>query len=104
MPIELNVENFNQETQSDKLTIVDFWAPWCGPCKMLSPVLDEIEKEYGDKIKVCKVNTDENPDLASQFQVSSIPLVVLLKSGKPVDQFIGFKTKNAVKQLIDSHL
>jgi thioredoxin 1 len=102
MPLELNEANFKKEVlESDKLTIVDFWAPWCGPCKMLSPIIDDIAKDFGDKIKVGKINTDENQALAKQFKISSIPCVIFFNAGKPVGQFVGFKTKDAIKKLIN---
>lgn len=102
MPIELNAENFSKEVvQSDKLTIVDFWAQWCGPCKMLSPIIDELDKEYEGKVKICKVDTDANQELSNQFQIVSIPTVIFFKDGKQVDKFVGFKSKDAVKKIIN---
>jgi thioredoxin 1 len=102
MPIELNAENFKKEVlESDKLTIADFWATWCGPCKMLSPIIDELDKEYAGKVKICKVDTDANQELSAQFQIVSIPTVIFFKDGKQVGKFVGFKSKEAIKKIID---
>ena len=82
---EMNItkNNFEQEVlHSDKPVLIDFWAPWCGPCRMLSPVISEIAEEYGDKIKVCKVNVDDEGELAASFNVMSIPTLVVVKDGK----------------------
>jgi len=81
--------------------LVDFWAPWCGPCKMMAPVVDELALEYEGKVKIMKVNVDENPETPSQFNIMSIPTFILFKGGKPVSSFIGAKPKESVKQEID---
>ncbi|MDR2709326.1 MAG: thioredoxin [Elusimicrobiota bacterium] len=105
MPIEINEENFKSEVyESDKLTIVDFWAPWCGPCRMLSPILDEIDAFYKGKIKICKVNTDQCQKLAVEFSVSTIPTVLFFKNGKQCDRFVGLSTQDDIKARIDSFL
>jgi len=81
--------------------LVDFWAPWCGPCKMMAPIVDELALEYEGKVKIMKVNVDENPETPSQFNIMSIPTFILFKGGKPVSSFIGAKPKESVKQEID---
>ena len=101
--IIITESNFSQEVlKSDIPVLVDFWAPWCGPCKMLSPVIDELAKDYAGKVKICKVNTDENMNLSSQFQITSIPCLILFKNGKPVNKIVGFRPKNDIKQEIDN--
>jgi len=84
-----------------KPVIVDFWAPWCGPCKMVSPIIDELAKEYKGKVKVGKINVDENPKTASQFGIMSIPAVMLFKGGKPVQTVVGARSKISFQKVFD---
>ena len=90
----------NDVLRADKPVLVDFWANWCGPCKMLSPVLHEIAEEYADTLKVGKVNVDEQMELAMRFQVSSIPMVVLFKNGKAVAKSVGYRPKAQLLALV----
>ena len=100
---EMNItkNNFEQEVlHSDKPVLIDFWAPWCGPCRMLSPVISEIAEEYGDKIKVCKVNVDDEGELAASFNVMSIPTLVVVKDGKVTNSEVGVRPKAQIVEMI----
>jgi thioredoxin 1 len=92
-------QTFATETK-DGVTLVDFWAPWCGPCRMIAPVLEEVDQEMGDKVKIVKVNVDENPETASKFGVMSIPTLLVFKNGELVDKTIGYQPKDALVQLL----
>ena len=105
MEITLTKTNFEVEVlKSDKPVLVDFWAPWCGPCRMLAPVLAEVAAEKGDKIRVGKVNVDENPELAAQYGISGIPAILLFKDGKVVATSVGFKPKPELEAFIATHV
>ncbi|MGO4203246.1 thioredoxin [Rhodococcus sp. TAF43] len=101
--ITINDDSFKQEVlDSDKPVLVDFWATWCGPCKMVAPVLDEIAGEHGDKLTVAKLDIDQNPGAARDFQVMSIPTMILFQGGKPIKTIVGAKGKAALlKDLAD---
>lgn len=100
--INLTDANFSKEVlESDQLVVVDFWAPWCGPCKMLTPIIEELAKEYEGKVKICKLNTDENMNIASKYQITSIPCIILFKGGNAVQKIVGFRPKNDIKKVID---
>ena len=99
--LKITRENFEREVlQSDKPVLIDFWAPWCGPCRMLSPTISEIAEEYKDKVKVGKVNVDEEEDLAAMFRVSSIPLLVVMKDGKVVNSAVGVRPKDQIVNML----
>lgn len=99
--IHVNASNFHNEVISSQIPVlVDFWAPWCGPCRMFSPVLDQVAQENPDTIKVAKINVDEEPELAGQFGVMSIPTVVLVKQGQVVSQSVGALNKHQVEAMI----
>ena len=101
MGLEVNDTNFSQEViNSDLPVLVDFWAPWCMPCHIVAPVVEEIAKEYEGKLKVCKLNVDEAPQIASNYNIMSIPTLAIFKNGEMVDKIIGA----APKQMIESKI
>lgn len=98
-PVEATAESFNKEVlQSDKVVIVDFWAEWCGPCRMVAPVLDDIASENAETIKVVKVNVDHEPNLAMEYKVTGIPLLGVFKGGQLVKQLVGARPKASIMQ------
>lgn len=99
---EITAENFKAEVEESEIpVIVDLWAPWCGPCKTLTPVLEKLAAEYDGKVRVGKVNVDQQPDIARAFNVSSIPMLVALKGQDVTDHQIGFSGESAVRELFD---
>jgi len=101
--IELNNDNF-EATTKEGVSMVDFWAPWCGPCRMIAPVIEELAEDFDGKANICKVNTDEQQDLAMQFGVRSIPTIVFMKDGEIVDTMIGAASKEAFAEKINGLL
>jgi thioredoxin 1 len=103
--ITLSNDNFDEEViKSEKVVLVDLWAPWCGPCKMIGPVVEQVAEEYKDKIKVGKLNVDDNQAIAGQYNVSSIPTLLLFKGGKVVSSHVGVMFKPAMFEMIDKAL
>lgn len=103
--IQVNDSSFEAEVlNSDKPVLVDYWAEWCGPCKMIAPILDEVSSEYGDKIKIAKVNVDENPLTPPKYGIRGIPTLMLFKNGQLVDTKVGALSKSQLTVFIDSHL
>ena len=105
MALELTDSNFQtQVLESDQLTVVDFWAEWCGPCRAIGPVIEELSKEYSGRINVGKVNVDQNPDLSVNYGITSIPAILFIKGGKVVDKQIGAVPKSVLDKKIAAHL
>ena len=103
-PINLDDSDFTESINKFPLLLVDFWAPWCGPCRMMSPVIDQVGKEYQGKLVVGKVNVDENPSISRQFGISSIPTLILFKKGQAVNNIIGSVSKSRIDEMVRMHL
>ena len=101
--IELNDANFDATTK-EGVSFVDFWAPWCGPCRMLAPIIDELANDYEGKANICKVNTDEAQDLAVKYGVRSIPTMIVMKDGDVIETMVGVQSKGAISEKIDQAL
>ena len=105
MEIQVNDDNFQKEVlESDGLVLVDFWAPWCMPCRMLAPTIEEIANEMEGKVKVCKMNVDESIQYPQQYGIMSIPTVMLFKNGQTVETMIGLQPKEEILKTIQEHL
>jgi thioredoxin 1 len=100
---ELTEATFDQATK-EGLVVVDFWAPWCGPCKMIAPIVEELSGEYGGKASFCKLNIDEHKGPAMKYQVMSIPTLLVFKGGKMVERIVGALPKDKIKARLDKHL
>lgn len=104
-PKEVTDGTFEAEVVKSPIpTLVDFWAPWCGPCRMVAPIVEELAGEYAGKVNFVKLNTDENPIVASRYGIRSIPTLLVFKNGTPVGQIIGFRPKSDIKRRLDSVL
>jgi len=104
-PIIVEDNNFDQMVLKAKTPVlVDFWAPWCRPCKMIAPILDELAGEYGEKMTIARINVDENPKTAASYSIRAIPSMLLFKQGKPITNIVGFKPKAQLKEDLDAAL
>ncbi|MBO7661746.1 MAG: thioredoxin [Clostridia bacterium] len=101
---KIDEQGFRNEAEKDAVAVVDFSATWCGPCKMLAPVIEQVSEQLGDKVKFYNVDVDDAPELAGEFGINSVPSVLLLKDGRMVDQSVGFKPGPALKSWIESNL
>jgi thioredoxin 1 len=103
--IRVDMRSWEEEILKPKgLVMVDFWAEWCGPCKMIAPTVEELAGEYDGRVKICKLNTDENPEVASRYQIMGIPTLLFFRDGKVVDKVVGAASKKQFKEKIDSLL
>lgn len=101
----LDSDNFDTTiTEMSKPTLIDFWAPWCGPCKSIAPILEELAIEMGDQIQICKVNVDNNANIASRFNIRAIPTMLLFKDGSIVDQIVGLTNKDDLKNKLTIYI
>ena len=104
-PITVNDSNFDQTVlQAEIPVLVDFWAPWCAPCRMVAPILDELAKEYDGEVKIVRVDVDQNPKTASKYSIMSIPTLITFKKGQPVSHAVGFRPKAELKRSLDAAL
>lgn len=98
--INLTKDSYRNEVmETEKVVVIDFWATWCGPCKMMAPVVEEVAKDYPD-VKVCKVNVDEEPELSNAFKIVSIPTIVVIKNGEIIDSVVGYRPKEDIEKII----
>ncbi|MDR2341815.1 MAG: thioredoxin [Campylobacteraceae bacterium] len=102
--IELNSSNFDSIVKNDGVALVDFWAPWCGPCRMLAPVIEDLASEFEGKAKICKVNTDEEQDIAANYGIRSIPTILFFKNGQLVDQNVGAASRSILADKLEALL
>lgn len=104
-PLDVTEKDFTEEVlKSEQPVLVDFWASWCGPCRMIAPVLEEIAGEYSDRLKVVKVNVDENQNTASRYGVMSIPTLIIFKNGEPVETVVGVRNKEELSGIIEQNM
>ncbi len=103
-PIHITEDDFDTVVNRGGLVLVDFWAPWCGPCHAIAPILEDLAADYGERLTVAKINVDENGRKAAEYSVRSIPTLILFSDGKPVQSLVGVQTKSALQAAIDAHV
>tara|TARA_B110000037_G_scaffold123100_1_gene140484 strand:- start:567 stop:881 length:315 start_codon:yes stop_codon:yes gene_type:complete len=103
MALEFKDDSFKEETAGDQLVIVDFWATWCGPCKAMAPTIEALHTEYEGKVKVGKLNVDENPNTSREFGIRNIPTTLFIKNGEVVDKLVGNQPRNKFVEMIEKH-
>ncbi|MEE9439505.1 MAG: thioredoxin [Saprospiraceae bacterium] len=104
MAFEFTDSNFEEKALSGGVSVVDFWAEWCGPCRLIGPIIDDLSKEYEGKAMIGKVNVDENPEISMKYRVSSIPTILFIKDGEVVDKHVGTATKATLISKIEAHM
>lgn len=102
--INITSENYESILKSENPVVVDFWATWCGPCRMVGPVIESLAEEYDGKTSICKLNVDENPEIAAEYKIMSIPTVLIMKNGEIVDKAVGARTKEEYQDMIEKVL
>ncbi len=103
-PVKVDASNFDRVLAENTNVVVDFWAEWCMPCRMIAPIIDELAREYAGKVVFAKLNTDENPSVAARYSISAIPTLIFFKNGKPVDQVVGALPKGELKRWVEKNL
>lgn len=104
MAFEFTDNNFKDEALAGGVSVVDFWAEWCGPCRLIGPIIEDLAESYRDTVKIGKVNVDENPEISLQYGIRSIPTILIIKDGEVVDKQVGVTTKAALESKIAAHL
>ncbi|MDE7469391.1 MAG: thioredoxin [Desulfovibrionaceae bacterium] len=105
MALEITDASFEKEVLQESLPVlVDFWAKWCGPCRALAPTIEELSTQYNGKVKICKLEVDENPEKASEYNIRSIPTLILFKNGEKIEQLVGGASKEAIEKLINDNI
>jgi thioredoxin 1 len=103
-PVHVTDSNFNEIVRKHSLVLIDFWAEWCAPCRMIAPIIEELAREYGKKVLIGKLNVDENPETAERFQIFSIPTLLVMQNGKEVDRIVGLVPKSQIEAYLKKYL
>ncbi|MEM3641201.1 MAG: thioredoxin [Candidatus Bathyarchaeia archaeon] len=103
-PVHVTDSNFDDIIHKHSLVLIDFWADWCAPCRMIAPIIEELAREYAGKVLVGKINVDENPETAERFQIFSIPTILVMKNGEEIDRIVGLVPKNQIEEHLKKHL